>query len=133
MQQRLHGGGVLRLSASDKAYKSARRLRKNMSLPEVLLWRLLRKAQPPIRRQHPIGNFVVDFYCAAAKLVFEVDGFVHDTGDRPQRDDLRRRWLEAQGLRVVRIAASDVMQSPDECADSILRMCEARLTPPPQR
>jgi very-short-patch-repair endonuclease len=103
-----------------------------MSLPEVLLWRLLRRAQPPIRRQHPFGDYVVDFYCAAAKLVFEVDGFAHDTGSRPQRDQERQQWLEAHGLRVVRIAAPDVLRSPEECADSILRLC-ASVTPPPQR
>jgi very-short-patch-repair endonuclease len=104
-----------------------------MSLPEVLLWRLLRKAQPPIRRQHPIGDYVVDFYCAAANLVLEVDGFAHDTGDRPERDNVRQRWLEDQGLRLIRIAAPDVLRNPEACADSILRLCEAERTPPPQR
>jgi very-short-patch-repair endonuclease len=49
------------MAATDEAYKAARRLRKQMSLPEVLLWRLLRKASPPVRRQHPIGGYVVDF------------------------------------------------------------------------
>jgi hypothetical protein len=63
------------MAATNNAYKSARRLRKHMSLPEVLLWRLLRKASPPIRRQHPLGAYVVDFYCPAAKLIIEVDGF----------------------------------------------------------
>ena len=54
------------------AYKAARRLRglrTQMSLPEVLLWRLLRQASSPIRRQHLLGAYVVDFYCLAAKLV----------------------------------------------------------------
>jgi very-short-patch-repair endonuclease len=101
-----------------------------MSLPEVLLWRLLRKCSPPIRRQHPIGGFVVDFYCPAAKLVIEVDGFAHDTGDRPHRDDIRAAWLEAQGLRLLRIPARDVLRDPAGCADGILRLCEP---PPPRR
>ena len=118
------------MSATHRAYKAARRLRKEMSLPEVLLWRLLRGASPPIRRQHPVGQYVVDFYCPAAKLVIEVDGFAHETGDRPQRDAIRDRWLRQQGLRVLRIAASDVLHDATACADGILRLCE---TPPPRR
>ena len=114
------------MAANDKSYKAARRLRKQMSLPEVLLWRLLRKASPPVRRQHPIGSYVVDFYCPAARLVIEVDGFAHETGDRPTRD----AWLRAQGLDVIRIAARDVLRDAVECADGILRLCQ---TPPPQR
>jgi very-short-patch-repair endonuclease len=101
-----------------------------MSLPEVLLWRLLRRASPPIRRQHPIGGYVVDFYCPSAKLIIEVDGFAHDTGDRPQRDVARQAWLEEQGYSVVRIAAKDVLRDAVACADGILRLCG---TPPPQR
>jgi very-short-patch-repair endonuclease len=118
------------MSATDRSYKAARRLRKRMSLPEVLLWRLLRKASPPIRRQHPLGEYVVDFYCPAAKLVIEVDGFAHDTGDRPRKDAFRQAWLEALGLGVLRIPAGDVLRDPVDCADGILRLCR---TPPPQR
>ena len=118
------------MAANDKSYKAARRLRKQMSLPEVLLWRLLRKASPPLRRQHPIGSYVVDFYCPAARLVIEVDGFAHETGDRPTRDAARDAWLRAQGLDVIRIAARDVLRDALGCADGILRLCQ---TPPPQR
>ena len=118
------------MAATDKAYKAARRLRREMSLPEVLLWRLLRKVSPPIRRQHPIGGYVVDFYCPAAKLVIEVDGFAHETGDRPRRDAAREAWLRAHGLRLLRIAARDVLRDAVACAEGILRLCE---TPPPQR
>jgi very-short-patch-repair endonuclease len=77
------------MSATDRAYKAARRLRKNLSLPETLLWRRLRGAKVRIRKQHPIGPYVLDFYCPSAKLAIEVDGFAHDTGDRPRRDDIR--------------------------------------------
>ena len=118
------------MAATNNAYKSARRLRKHMSLPEVLLWRLLRKASPPIRRQHPLGAYVVDFYCPAAKLIIEVDGFAHDTGHRPRRDDFRDSWLRERGFALLRIPASDVLRDAVACADGILRLCE---TPPPQR
>ena len=86
------------MSASDKAYKHARRLRRELSLPEKLLWVRLRGAEVRFRRQHPLGPYVLDFYCAAAKLAIEVDGAAHDFGDRPRRDDIRIKWLERQGI-----------------------------------
>ena len=117
------------MSATDQAYKAARRLRKQMSLPEVLLWRLLRKSSPPIRRQHPLGSYVVDFYCPAAKLVIEVDGLAHEMGDRPKRDSDRDEWLQARGLTMLRIPAQEVLRDSRACAEGILRLCE---TPPPR-
>ncbi|MEO8926182.1 MAG: endonuclease domain-containing protein [Caulobacteraceae bacterium] len=65
-----------------------------MSPPEVILWAKLRvrvPGQPNFRRQHPIGPFIADFYCAAARLVIEIDGAGH--GDEVQRDHDERRDL----------------------------------------
>ena len=56
------------MNATDKAYKNARRLRRELSLPEKLLWVRLRAAEVRFRRQHPVGRYVLDFYCPAAKL-----------------------------------------------------------------
>lgn len=66
-----------------------------MSLPEVLLWRILRQRQTGFRfrRQHPIGTWVLDFYCPEAKLGIEIDGISHDMGDGPERDARRRRAI----------------------------------------
>ena len=103
----------------------ARRLRAEPSLPEALLWRHLR-LQPDgvkIRRQHPLGDWVLDFYCAAAKVAFEIDGVAHDMGDRPLRDLRRDEALGALGIAVVRIAAVDVLRSPEGVAESIVRYC----------
>jgi very-short-patch-repair endonuclease len=97
-----------------------------MSLPEVLLWRELRKRAAGVRfrRQHAIGAYVADFYCPEAKLVVEIDGISHDMGDRPERDEQRVSWLSAHGLAVWRIAASEVLKDPAAVADSIRRLCE---------
>ena len=123
MQRRLHGGGVYGVGATDKAYKNARRFRRELSLPEKLLYVRLRRAEVRVRRQHPIGSYTLDFYCPAAKLAIEVDGFAHDTGDRPQRDERRDEWLALQGVRVLRVAAKEVLADPDEVADALLRLC----------
>ena len=115
------------MSASDKAYKNARRLRRELSLPEKLLWVRLRGADVRVRRQHPIGPYVLDFYCPAAKLAIEVDGAAHDFGDRPQRDDRRIAWLADQGIEVLRIPAKDVLAHPDSVADALIRLCAKPL------
>ncbi len=109
-----------------KNISKARHLRAEMSLPEVLLWRQLRK-QPggvKFRRQHPLGDYVFDFYCAEAKVDIEIDGFVHDTGRNPARDELRDSWVRAQDLEVLRIPATQVLQSPEEVAEAIVRYCQ---------
>jgi very-short-patch-repair endonuclease len=82
---------------------------------------------PVFRRQHPIGAYVLDFYCAKARLAVEVDGVSHDMGDRPQRDLRRDAWLRAQGVSVMRIPASQVMLAIDEVVDSIERTATARI------
>ncbi|KTF69801.1 endonuclease domain-containing protein [Sphingomonas sp. HT-1] len=82
-----------------------------MSLPEVLLWQELRMRPEALRfrRQHPAGPYVLDFFCARHKLAVEVDGEAHARGDRPARDVVRDAWLRAQGVRVLRIAAAEVL------------------------
>ena len=104
----------------------ARKLRKTMTLPEVLLWQRLRKFPDGVkfRRQHSIDDYVLDFYCAEAKVALEVDGIVHDMGDNPQRDAERDDLLLEFGIEVLRVAAVDVLKSPDEVADAIVRYCK---------
>ena len=99
----------------------AKALRREMSLPEVLLWRQLRLAEVKFRRQHPLGPYVLDFYCPAARLVVEVDGMAHDIGERPQRDELRAAFIAERGLRLVRIPAAEVLRSAADVAASLVR------------
>jgi very-short-patch-repair endonuclease len=127
------------VGASDRAYKKARRLRRELSLPEKLLWVRIRRSDLKFRRQHPIGEYVLDFYCPSTKLAIEVDGAAHDLGDRPQRDERRTEWLKDQGIAVLRIPAKDVLRDPDEVADALIRLCAEPLHhsaalsgPPPQ-
>ncbi len=100
----------------------ARQLRRRMSLPEVTLWRELRLRPGGLkfRRQHPVGPYVEDFFCMCAKLVVEVDGDGHGIGDRPEQDERRDAFLTARGLRVVRVAARDVLGNCSAVVDHIL-------------
>jgi very-short-patch-repair endonuclease len=81
------------------------------------------------RRQHPIGECVLDFYCADRRVGVEIDGQSHDMGDRPERDIRRDAWLASQHIDVVRIAARDVLKDVEQVAESIIRFCADR--PPP--
>ncbi len=110
---------------ADHNYQLARQQRKAPSLPEGLLWRELRGGRGGLkfRRQHPVGRFVLDFYCAAAKCGFEIDGIAHDMGNRPTRDAERDDLLARQGVRVVRIPAREVLDDPVRVAEAMVRTC----------
>ena len=93
-----------------------------MTPPELALWMRLRRRAPgpPVfRRQHPFGPYVLDFYCAKAKLAIEVDGQSHGMGDRPARDERRDAFLARVGVRMRRYQASDVMADPNGIANGV--------------
>jgi very-short-patch-repair endonuclease len=108
----------------------ARKLRRVMTAPEVSLWQWLRGKRGgfKFRRQHPVGTFVLDFYCPAARLVVEVDGEVHNRGDQPQRDEARDAWCAEQGLRVLRIPAALVTNDLDAVSLGIMAVCHERVS-----
>ncbi len=117
------------LSGPRRTVVNARKLRREMSLPELLLWRELRKrpGEFKFRRQHPAGVYVLDFFCAEAKLAIEIDGAAHDMGDRPERDERRDRWLAEQGVAVLRIVAQDVLMDLEACVKFIVEEATARV------
>ena len=108
---------------------AARRLRRQLSLPELLLWRLLSASRRDIRfrKQHPIGPFVADFYCPRAKVVIEIDGASHDHSQHG--DEQRDTYMNSLGLAVIRIPATDVLADPVAVADAIFRLCSAGAGP----
>ncbi len=111
-----------------RTVKMARNIRRRMTLPEVKLWLILRTRPEGVRfrRQHPIGPYVLDFYSAEAKLAIEIDGIVHDMGDRPARDMVRDAWLAGQGIETIRIAANDVLANAEAVADGLVRLVLCR-------
>jgi very-short-patch-repair endonuclease len=79
------------------------------------------------RRQHPIGPYVLDFYCAEANLAVEVDGQMHMEGERLQKDAVRTAWLSTRGIAVFRIAAEDVRTNLEGVLTSIRTKAEDRV------
>ena len=111
-------------------FKRARRLRREMNLPEVLLWQCLRKGRLrglQFRRQHPLGPYILDFYHAGSKLAVELDGLGHAAPDSMAHDARRDAWLGEQGVRVLRIAAVDVLN--EETREGVLVSIAAAAAP----
>ena len=108
--------------------RRARQLRREMTLPEVLLWQALRDRPSGLkfRHQHPAGPYVLDFYCAAAKLCIEVDGEAHDRANQPARDAERDALLEHHGVKTLRITARDVLSDLDAVIRGILAEAASR-------
>jgi very-short-patch-repair endonuclease len=86
-------------------------------------------------RQHPVGPYILDFYCSAAHLAIEVDGLAHDNAARARQDERRRAWLAERGITTLRVRSDDVLK--DEKLDGVLRAIKAaapsslRCSPPP--
>ncbi len=113
-----------------KTLKRARNLRHDMSLPEVLLWQCLRTrdaALPAFRRQHAVGPYILDFYCAKVTLAVEIDGEVHDHEGRAEHDARRDAWLRTQGIDVLRYAARDVLRDVNGVAEGIHLIVRERM------
>ena len=110
-------------------YELARQFRKELTQPEVRLWARI-KGKPEgihFRKQHSIGPYIADFYCAAARLVIEVDGQAHNLTHVAERDEVCAAWLTAQGLEVMRINAADILRDADEAALGVLMRTRAIL------
>jgi very-short-patch-repair endonuclease len=109
---------------------AARRLRQEMTDAEQCLWKHLRRKQirgVPFLRQRPIGPYVVDFYCAQAKLVVEVDGGQHYSDDGTRADLHRDDFLRRVGLEVLRFDNRQVLTSTKDVLEQIARRVEERL------
>ncbi|RZJ38751.1 MAG: endonuclease domain-containing protein [Brevundimonas sp.] len=114
----------------DATYAFAKRLRRPLTPPEARLWthvRAHRLQGHKFRRQHPVGPYILDFYCAAARLAVEVDGRVHEHPDQITNDQRRTRWLASRGIRVMRIAAHDVRDELDGVLGFIVRVVRERM------
>jgi very-short-patch-repair endonuclease len=115
------------LTGPKKVIERARKQRQEMSLPEILLWQVLRGSPEGIRfrRLQPSGQLVSDFFCHKAGLVIELDGETHSRGDQPAFDAKRDAWLQSNGLVVERIAAKDVLKDLDAVFRFILARAHA--------
>jgi very-short-patch-repair endonuclease len=113
---------------TNQTRKRAIDLRSNATNPEQRLWSILCRRQLgglKFRRQHPIEPYIVDFYCASANLVIELDGESHE--GRQAYDNIRSEHLQRLGLKVFRIMNDDVIHNLEGVSTAIL--CMAGIDP----
>ena len=100
----------------------AKKLRANTTPHERILWRALRELPVEgthVRRQAPIGPYVVDFFCPAKKLIIELDGGHHNEDATAASDGERQAWLEQQGYRVIRFWNSEIASELNAVMEAI--------------
>jgi very-short-patch-repair endonuclease len=99
-------------------------LRRDATKAEKKLWYLLQRGQMAglsFRRQHPIGKYIIDFYCSPLKLAIEVDGGQHNEQAHQAHDERRSQWLRGKGVTVLRFWNNDVLQNIEGVWDEIER------------
>jgi len=102
-----------------------------MTDAERLLWAKIRRKQLKgyqFYRQKPIGDYIVDFFCPRAKLVIEVDGGQHFSGETTENDKIRDEYLRSLGLRVLRFTNTDVLTHIEGVVEGIIE--KIPLSPP---
>jgi len=110
-----------------------RRLRSDVTGPETRLWSRLRARQLQglkFRRQHGIGPYIVDFYCPEQSLVIEVDGDSHADADQIVKDQLRDRYFQSLGLRVIRYINDDIVKNLDGVLEDLAERLSSGSTSP---
>ena len=97
-------------------FENAKRLRNTPTPAERILWMYLRNGinNFKIRRQHPIGLYIADFYCHEVKLIIELDGSIHDSPEKKELDKDRERDLEKWGYTIIRFANQEVISTSEE-------------------
>ena len=111
----------MHVGAKAPIFKFAAQLRANMTEPEKRLWEYLRtKPQGfKFRRQHPFGNYILDFYCHKAKLSIEVDGKSHDSAEQKEHDNIRTSFIREMRVREMRFTNDEVNNELDDVIERI--------------
>ena len=118
--------------ASPETQEKAKILRKNETKAEKLLWNKLKEKQfhgYKFRRQHPISQFIVDFYCHELKLIIEVDGKIHNKSENKEYDESRTAELEKYELKILRFTNDEI----ENDLEKVLKSISTVLQSPPHR
>ena len=131
----LHGEGGRGDEVPGYIYALCRDLRKEQTSAEGLLWGVLRNRQfegLKFRRQHPLGRYIADFYCAERRLLIELDGAIHDLPEQQDYDRIRDEAIRAQNLTVLRFRNEAVETNLENVLESIYQtVLDRDLTSPP--
>ncbi|HOW30113.1 MAG TPA: endonuclease domain-containing protein [Bacteroidales bacterium] len=115
--------GSLNFGAKREIFENAKELRKNQTEAEIVLWELLRSRRCgglKFRRQHPVKEFILDFYCHEYLLGIEVDGAVHENDMAKEYDQNRTAELESFGISILRFKNEEVLNNLSKVKSEIL-------------
>jgi very-short-patch-repair endonuclease len=110
--------------------QKARDLRKNMTLPEKILWSRLRSKKIKgykFRRQYPVYDYIVDFYCDEFKLIVEVDGDIHNIAENKEYDDKREHILKINGYQILRFTNYEIETNVNSVTQRIRTFIDSKL------
>ncbi|MCB9285703.1 MAG: endonuclease domain-containing protein [Lewinellaceae bacterium] len=116
--------------ATPEIFSNAEALRNQMTEAEQVLWEALREKQLEglkFRRQHPVNEYVLDFYCHQARLAIELDGKYHEENGQRFYDADRTNNLEELGMRVIRFQNEAVLENLDEVLEEIREEVKRRI------
>ena len=107
--------------AKPEIYRNARKLREDMTEAELKLWEYLRTKPSgyKFRRQHPLGNYILDFYCHKLRISIEVDGGYHLTKEHQARDKERTAYVASLGVIEYRSTNEEILNDFDKSTELI--------------
>ncbi len=117
------------LGADNFLFERASELRKQQTFAEEILWNYL-KTKPfgfKFRRQHPFSVYILDFYCHALKLAIEVDGSIHNIDEVKEKDEIRQKQLEEEGITFLRLTDDQIRLKPEEIVQQIETYLKGKL------
>ena len=110
-----------------------RDLRNHSTAAEASLWKVLKNSQVggfKFRRQHGIGPYILDFYCPLLHLGIELDGSAHDAPMADKHDEIRTKYLEEQGITIIRFRNEVVYRNPNAIVEQIIEFAKTRIPRP---
>ena len=112
--------------------RNARVFRNNMTRAEIILWSRLRERKIngyKFRRQQPILDYIVDFYCPELKLIIEADGEIHSLNENSEYDRKRDNILKINGYRIIRFTNLEIVTELDSTINKIILYINENLSP----
>ena len=118
--------------ASPEIFEYAWRLRQKLTPSEAILWDVLKGKQLGVkfRRQHPLNNYIADFYCHEKRLIIEIDGGYHLESEQKAKDEVRSQDIESFGIKVIRFTNDEVNKNITKVIEKIKYVIDHR-TPNP--
>jgi len=109
-------GESMFFGSTPNIFENARRLRNELTPSEIICWGLLKQhfSEYKFRRQHPLSQYIADFYCHKLKLVIEIDGRIHLSREVRDNDKIRDKFMQSLGLKVIRLTNDEVCENGED-------------------